>query len=49
MNNNKYVDIVINDRGPYITGRIIDLSKTAFSSIASAGDGVISVQIEPVY
>lgn len=46
MQNGQYVDVVINDRGPFVTGRLIDLSRSAFSEIASPGAGVISVQIE---
>lgn len=48
MINSKYVDVVINDRGPYVTGRIIDLSKTAFSSLDSPTVGLIQVQMEPL-
>mgnify|MGYP001579749515 CR=1 FL=1 len=44
--NGKTVDVVVNDRGPFVTGRLVDLSKTAFSKLASPGAGVISVQIE---
>src|ERR1041384_7084097 len=29
LENNKTVDVVINDRGPYVEGRIIDLSRSA--------------------
>ena len=47
MANGKYVDVVINDRGPYVTGRIIDLSRTAFGLIDNPGSGIISVHIEP--
>lgn len=46
MNNGRYVDVVINDRGPYITGRIIDLSRTAFNELASPGTGVIPVRMQ---
>lgn len=44
--NGKTTTCVVSDRGPYVTGRIIDLSKTAFSEIASISDGVIRVSIE---
>lgn len=40
------VDVVINDRGPYANGKIIDLSTAAFSQIGSLSSGVISVKIE---
>ena len=45
MANGKEVDVVINDRGPFVTGRIIDLSKSAFSALESPSAGIISVQI----
>ncbi len=48
MDNGKQVDLVINDRGPYVTGRIIDLSKSAFAAIGDPGIGLISVYIEPL-
>jgi len=44
--NNKSVIVIINDRGPFIRGRIIDLSKKAFSQIASVKQGVIDVTVE---
>jgi expansin (peptidoglycan-binding protein) len=37
-----------NDRGPFVKGRIIDLSGSAFSSIANIDDGVINVKIEVI-
>ena len=43
--NGKSVLVRINDRGPYIKGRIIDLSKSAFSAIANTREGVIKVGI----
>lgn len=44
--NNKSVIVTINDRGPFIRGRIIDLSKQAFSEIAFLKHGVIDVTVE---
>ncbi|MCF7516825.1 septal ring lytic transglycosylase RlpA family protein [Pseudoalteromonas sp. L21] len=44
--NNKSVIVSINDRGPFVHGRIIDLSKKAFSQIASLQQGVIDVTVE---
>lgn len=48
VHNGKSVIVEINDRGPFVKGRIIDLSKSAFSSIDSISSGVISVKIEVV-
>lgn len=45
--NGKQVDVVINDRGPYVTGRIIDLSRSAFAALEDPGTGIIAVQLEP--
>jgi rare lipoprotein A len=41
--NGKSVIVRVNDRGPYIGGRDLDLSYGAFSSIASPSQGVASV------
>ena len=39
------VVVVINDRGPYVSGRIIDLSDDAFAQLAPLGVGTINVRI----
>jgi rare lipoprotein A len=39
----KSVTVRINDRGPYIDGRCLDLSRAAFRAIADLGKGVLSV------
>ena len=44
--NGKSVDVTINDRGPFVGGRIIDLSASAFAQIASPGAGVVQVRVE---
>ncbi|WP_299691140.1 septal ring lytic transglycosylase RlpA family protein [uncultured Vibrio sp.] len=44
--NNKSVDVKINDRGPYVTGRVIDLSHKAFVQIGDVNKGVAAVKIE---
>ena len=46
--NGKSVVATVNDRGPYVKGRIVDLSKSAFSSIANTSSGLISVQIQVI-
>lgn len=43
QDNGRSVVVRINDRGPYIAGRSLDLSYGAFSSIASPGQGVARV------
>jgi uncharacterized protein YabE (DUF348 family) len=46
--NGKSVIVQINDRGPFVDGRIVDLDKVAFKKIASLGSGVIDVVMEEV-
>lgn len=46
LENGKSVTVRVNDRGPYITGRVIDLSRTAFEQIAYTGQGVIWVEYQ---
>lgn len=43
--NGRSVKVVINDRGPFVSGRIIDLSKKAARKIGIVGAGVASVEI----
>jgi uncharacterized protein YabE (DUF348 family) len=43
--NGRSVVVVINDRGPYIAGRIIDLSDDAFAQLAALGVGTVNVRI----
>lgn len=44
----KWVDVRINNRGPYIRGRIIDLTKAGFSQIAPLNQGIVKVKIETI-
>lgn len=46
LDNGKSVVVRINNRGPYSRGRVIDLSKAAFSKIASTSKGVTRVKLE---
>jgi rare lipoprotein A len=48
VNNGKSVKVRINDRGPFVEGRIIDLTRAAFSRIASLEKGVAKVEIRVV-
>lgn len=48
INNGKSVTVKINDRGPFVKGRIIDLSKSAFSSIGNVSTGLLDVKIEVI-
>lgn len=46
--NGKTVDVVVNDRGPFVPGRVIDLSKTAFTALEDPKNGIASVQVEVI-
>ena len=46
VDNGKAVIVRINDRGPYKSGRIIDLSERAAENLSMTGIGVAPVQIE---
>ncbi len=46
VKNGKSVVVRINDRGPFVKGRVIDLSKSAFRAIANTRLGVINVVVE---
>jgi rare lipoprotein A len=48
INNGKTVTVTINDRGPYVKGRIIDLTQAAFSKIDSLDKGIAVVKIRVV-
>jgi uncharacterized protein YabE (DUF348 family) len=43
--NGRSAVVVINDRGPYIGGRIIDLSDDAYARLATLGSGTIQVRL----
>lgn len=43
LNNGRSVVVVINDRGPYIKGRVIDLSLRAAQVVGMTGSGVAPV------
>lgn len=46
--NQRSVTVKVNDRGPFVDGRIIDLTRSAFSSIGDTGSGLMDVEIEVV-
>jgi rare lipoprotein A len=45
LGNGRSVDVHINDRGPYVGGRIIDLSQGAAGVLGMHGQGVARVQV----
>lgn len=46
LSNNKEVEVIINDRGPYVDGRIIDLSKSAAEILGFINLGLAEVKME---
>lgn len=45
LKNHKSIVVRINDRGPFVKGRIIDLTKSAAKEIGMLSDGVSKVKI----
>lgn len=46
--NGRTVRVRINDRGPFVAGRIVDLSRAAAEEIDSVADGVVPVTLTVV-
>ena len=46
LENNRKLEVRINDRGPFVRGRIIDLSYTAAKKLGLVGPGTAEVEIE---
>lgn len=46
LNNDKKVEVRINDRGPYIDDRVIDVSRAAAKKLDMDKDGIAPVKIE---
>lgn len=46
LDNHRSVVVIINDRGPFIDGRILDLSHGAAEALDALGPGVIPVRLE---
>lgn len=48
LDNDKHVTVRINDRGPYVHGRVIDLSKAAAKRLKMQRQGVVPVTLQIV-
>ena len=48
VRNGKSVVVRINDRGPFVRGRVIDLSRSAFASIGDTSAGLLNVRMEVI-
>ena len=44
--NGRDAEVLINDRGPFVAGRILDLSRGAAEKLGAIGPGVIPVRLE---
>ncbi|HEX2699605.1 MAG TPA: septal ring lytic transglycosylase RlpA family protein [Acidimicrobiales bacterium] len=44
--NGRSVLCTVNERGPYVDGRVIDLSRPDFDAIGGPATGVIDVMVE---
>jgi len=47
--NGRSVDVRINDRGPYVQGRVLDLSKGAFSKVEATSRGLFNCKYETIH
>jgi rare lipoprotein A len=45
VSSGKSIKCEVGDRGPYVEGRILDLSKHAFSQLANPSSGLVSVKL----
>ncbi len=48
MQNKKSVVVRVNDRGPFVEGRVVDLTHSAAKKLDMLGPGVVSVKIEAI-
>jgi rare lipoprotein A len=46
--NNESVEVIINDRGPYVEGRIVDVSKSAAEKLGFVNQGLAEVRLEVI-
>jgi peptidoglycan lytic transglycosylase len=46
LDNGRHVTVTINDRGPFVAGRILDLSRAAATALDAIGPGVVRVRLE---
>jgi rare lipoprotein A len=46
ISNGRSIEVIINDRGPFVAGRIIDLTSTGFAALDNISRGVIDVRVD---
>ncbi|AFG36558.1 rare lipoprotein A [Spirochaeta africana DSM 8902] len=49
LNNGKQAELRINDRGPFVEGRVIDLSRAGAEAIGMSGTGIAPVRVEVLH
>lgn len=48
LENGRSVEVIVNDRGPFVKGRLIDLSEAAARRLGFRSDGLTLVRVEEV-
>lgn len=48
LDNKRAVDVTVTDKGPYLKGRVVDLSRRAAERLGMIDDGVVDVKIEVI-
>ena len=48
LGNNQSVEVIINDRGPYVENRIVDLSKSAAEKLGFVNQGLAEIKLEVI-
>jgi rare lipoprotein A len=48
LENGRIVRVRVNDRGPYVTGRVLDLSHGAAQRLDMVERGVVSVRLDRI-
>jgi rare lipoprotein A len=48
LDNGRSVTVRVNDRGPTVKGRIVDLSRAAARELGAIGEGVVPVRVQVV-
>jgi len=48
LKNGESVEVEINDRGPHVKGRVVDLSKAAARELDMTSAGLVKVQVEVI-
>jgi rare lipoprotein A len=46
LSNNETVEVVVNDRGPYVENRVVDLSRAAAEKLGFVNQGLADVRLE---